>query len=419
LISGGTRDDSVRRRLRLRLVLMGLVLVGLNLVAEGTSGEGSGGVAAVREELEQVAEGEGLSLRRALALGTQSLAAGRAARSNGAFFEAMTVMADLCQLAPSASARKIRGQALGLLGERFVDAVRWRVLAGERFQPPLESLPRDRWREEIAAYDELLDGLRKSASDERLQAAWLYAKAALRLRVNRRWDWLAEEERQVVIAFLEDIRGHYGALHLPGARGGRQTTYGELADNGLYEFRTLFFGAPAPPTLGRDLEDQPLDLMAYRGSVVVLDFWSTFCLPCLAMVPKSRALLEDLRGKPMVFLGVNGDQERDKGLNTARRTGMVWRSFWDGPEGTSGAIATAWRVRDWPTVIVLDAAGRIRFRFVGQQEAEDGLEGAVRRLLGELSAERLSEHSSTIEDLFCRGSAEAGLHTLQCGDLVS
>jgi thiol-disulfide isomerase/thioredoxin len=372
-----------------------LILLGFALVAGSVTGEGPRGLTAVRKELDEVPGGEGLSGQRALALGAEILEMAQMADSNKAFFEAMTVMADLCGMAPKASARQVRGQALGLLGERFIDSVRWKVLARERFQPPLERLPQDHWSEEMAAYDQLLDDLRKISPNQRVQAEWLYSKALLRLHVNQRWDWLSEDERKKAIALLEDIVRQVGPLHVPGARGEQPTTYAELATDGLYELRKLFFGAPAPPTSGTDLEGRPLDLMDYRGSVVVLDFWSTFCLPCLAMVPESRALLENLRGQPLVFLGVNADVDRDQGLRTAHRTGMTWRNFWDGSTGTSGPLATAWHVRGRPTVIVLDAMGRIRFKFTGQQATADGLEGAVRRLLDEFAAEQVGDNPPT------------------------
>ena len=66
----------------------------------------------------------------------------------------------------------------------------------------------------------------------------------------------------------------------------------------------------------------------------------------------------------------------------AKRTGVTWRSFWNGPLGTSGPIASKWGVTSWPTIYVLDHRGVIRFR--GVRGAD--MDAAVDQLLGELEA---------------------------------
>ena len=375
-----------------RVLLLGLCLLAAWLPVGGALGA-ENGTAAVREELESLPPGEQLSDQRASILGAQVLAAAEGATKNGAFFSAMTLAADLQEVTSEASFRSIRKEALGLFGRRFVDAVRWASLI-QRFQPSVESGTAESWAQDVEGFQELLDGLAKSTSDERVQAHWLYSKAAPAIRMNQQRDWLSTAERNRAIDLLEDLGRRYGALELPGARGDRRRTYADLAAEGLYELRTLHFGAPAPPTSGSDLEGRPLDLEAYRGSVVVLDFWTTFCLPCLAMVPHSRALLEELEGEPFVFLGINGDQDRSQGQRTVDRVGMTWRNFWDGPKGTAGPVATTWRVQGRPTLIVLDAEGRIRHKYLGQQEAEEGLAGVVRNLLAELKTERAAADSA-------------------------
>lgn len=118
----------------------------------------------------------------------------------------------------------------------------------------------------------------------------------------------------------------------------------------------------------------------------MLDFWTSFCKPCLALVPHTRALLDDLEGEPVTFLGVNGDAKRQLGLRTAVRTGMSWPSVWDGTNGPTGPIATAYHVPaiGWPAVVVLDARGRIRYKLQGYEQVHLHLEGAIRALLREI-----------------------------------
>ncbi len=104
-----------------------------------------------------------------------------------------------------------------------------------------------------------------------------------------------------------------------------------------------------------------MKLSDYRGKVVVLSFWGTWCGPCMALVPPEKALVERLKGKPFALLGINSDSDRDKLKSVMLEKGITWRSWWDRGR-IGGPIATRWDVHAWPTIIVLDGHGVIRFK---------------------------------------------------------
>jgi|SRR6516225_8027450 hypothetical protein len=79
----------------------------------------------------------------------------------------------------------------------------------------------------------------------------------------------------------------------------------------------------------------------------------------MAEVPHERSLVKRLEGKPFVFLGVNGDEDRESARRAITKEKINWRSFFDGAPGR-GPIAIRWGVSTWPTVYVIDAAGVIR-----------------------------------------------------------
>ena len=83
------------------------------------------------------------------------------------------------------------------------------------------------------------------------------------------------------------------------------------------------------------------------------------------MYPHERSLVNEMKDKPFALIGVNSDGERGKDLETIRKIvadkEINWRSFQNQPAGASSKISTAWAVRGWPTLVVLDAEMKIRY----------------------------------------------------------
>ncbi len=98
------------------------------------------------------------------------------------------------------------------------------------------------------------------------------------------------------------------------------------------------------------------------------------------MIPHERSLVEKWKDKPFALIGVDSDADLEQAKPAMAQAGVTWRSFWDGPKGTAGPIAVTWGVTAWPTIFVIDAAGKVRFRNV----RGEALERAVESLLGEL-----------------------------------
>ena len=98
------------------------------------------------------------------------------------------------------------------------------------------------------------------------------------------------------------------------------------------------------------------------------------------MYPHERSLVKRLADQPFALLGVNSDKDKDKLKARMKEENITWRSFWNGPLGTSGPISKAWNVRGWPTIYVLDHKGVIRYKNVRGEKMDE----AVDALLAEL-----------------------------------
>jgi thiol-disulfide isomerase/thioredoxin len=182
------------------------------------------------------------------------------------------------------------------------------------------------------------------------------------------------------VEYFDRVAAEYGDVKLPSPY--NETPFAELARGEVYALLHLGEGKKAPGLEGEDVRGGKLRLSDYRGKVVAIVFWATWCGPCMAMVPHERELVKRMEGKPFVLLGINGDDDRAAALKVMAEQSMTWPSVWNG--GKLDGIVAAWGVRSWPTVYVLDAAGVIRY---------DGLRGeyldkAVDRLVAEAEAAR-------------------------------
>jgi len=113
------------------------------------------------------------------------------------------------------------------------------------------------------------------------------------------------------------------------------------------------------------------------------------------MYPHERSLVSRLADFPFAIVGVNSDSDRDMLAQTLKKEKITWRSFWNGPQGVDGPISRKWNVDGWPTLYLIDAEGKIRFKNVRGDE----LDAAIVELLAELGHEvDLSEPQQEVGD---------------------
>ena len=120
-------------------------------------------------------------------------------------------------------------------------------------------------------------------------------------------------------------------------------------------------GKPAPEIEGEDLDGRSMKLSDFRGKVVLVSFWATWCAPCMKLVPHERSLVTRFKDKPFTIVGVNGDNGAE-GLRKAKEMDITWRSFKDQP-ASEKAISAEWGVSAWPTLYLIDHKGIIRQRW--------------------------------------------------------
>ncbi|MBS0263604.1 MAG: TlpA family protein disulfide reductase [Planctomycetes bacterium] len=152
----------------------------------------------------------------------------------------------------------------------------------------------------------------------------------------------------------------------------------KLTAGALFEIRHLRPGKQLPEISGTDVAGKPLKLSSYRGKVVLLVFWGSWCGPCMAKVPFERRLMEKFAGRPFTVVGVNCGDQKKKAAAVIKEQKMNWPSFFDGEDGP---IVTEWSINSFPTVFLVDSEGVILHRDPPDEfELEATIEKAVQAL---------------------------------------
>lgn len=136
----------------------------------------------------------------------------------------------------------------------------------------------------------------------------------------------------------------------------------------------------APEFTATSLDGHLVRLSQYRGQVVLLDFWATWCPPCRAAIPHLVEMQNAYRADGFAILGMNMDKDPQEVASFLERNTVNYPILpvEDDVRRAYGGISTI------PTAFLVDRQGRIRQKYLGYDKriAED-LEKAIRVLLSE------------------------------------
>jgi thiol-disulfide isomerase/thioredoxin len=126
-------------------------------------------------------------------------------------------------------------------------------------------------------------------------------------------------------------------------------------------------GAVVPDFSFTDFVGAHRSLSQFRGKYVLLDFWGTWCGPCVAEIPHLKTAYESFRARGLEIIGIDGElpdttpEQRAKGLEKARKfvadKGMTWTNATT--ESVRDLYQARFRVTSWPTILLLDPHLRI------------------------------------------------------------
>ena len=117
-------------------------------------------------------------------------------------------------------------------------------------------------------------------------------------------------------------------------------------------------GSTVPDMTGHRLDGREDSLSAYRGRVVLIDFWATWCKPCVDALPELRELAAELPSDRFTLLAISVDFDSETVVRFMENEPMPWVNWHVGPD-------VGWGIRNFPTYVLVSEQGLVLDRTYG------------------------------------------------------
>ncbi|MCI0693391.1 TlpA family protein disulfide reductase [candidate division KSB1 bacterium] len=146
----------------------------------------------------------------------------------------------------------------------------------------------------------------------------------------------------------------------------------------LYELDSLNVGQLAPDFIAKDIKGNTITLSGLKGKVVLLDFWATWCGPCLPEIPHLKKIYSDYRNKDFMVIGISLDGDIADLQKFIDEQKIGWHQILS-ENGWEGKIARLYNITGIPSTYVIDRQGRIAFKNLRGEKLRSSVNALVEK----------------------------------------
>jgi thiol-disulfide isomerase/thioredoxin len=213
-------------------------------------------------------------------------------------------------------------------------------------------------KDELKEFDTLLAKYKDEKTDDVAQI--LYMKAMLFERVLKQEAKSAELMAQLKRDFPNSKQVKMVA---------RQEEANKLQGN-------LVEGKKFPEFTEKDLAGKPLSVANYKGKVLLLDFWATWCGPCVGELPNVLKTYQKHHAEGFEIIGISLDDDEKKLLAFIKSKNIPWPQYFDG-KGWENKLAQKYGIQSIPATFLLDGEGKIIAKDARGESLEEAVAKAV------------------------------------------
>jgi peroxiredoxin len=146
------------------------------------------------------------------------------------------------------------------------------------------------------------------------------------------------------------------------------TSHGSRSSSPFFAAATIESGAKAPDWKLKDLQGKDVSSTDFKGKVVVIDFWATWCTPCRGEIPGYVELQKKYKDQGLVIVGLSVDQG---GAGLVKKFVQEYKVNYPVVLADDGVVSAFGGVEAIPTTFVLDRSGKVAHKKVGAVATED------------------------------------------------
>jgi thiol-disulfide isomerase/thioredoxin len=172
------------------------------------------------------------------------------------------------------------------------------------------------------------------------------------------WESITEADKLLSKAVKDKLHGYYDYFY------NKRTAPARIKKNAEKSAE----GKIAPDFTLKDINGNDFKLSSLRGKTVVLDFWGSWCNPCIKSMPRMKQYYDKYKGHNFVVVSVNCSDTDVKWRNAVKANSMTWTNVFNPSADNENNVSSKYGISAFPTMLIISPEGKILKKSIGEED---------------------------------------------------